>query len=62
MKKKLYNCLMVFVIFWVMGEVFKSSYSQNLIFSLCMVIAYAIWDGLHLDIYKNLNKRIITKN
>lgn len=57
MKNKLFYLACCFVFMWTLGQVFDSSYSENLIYCLSMTLACAIWLGIHSDV----KKAILTK-
>jgi hypothetical protein len=47
MKQKLFYLACSFVFMWTLGEVFEAEHSQNLVQSMSMTLAYAIYLGIH---------------
>lgn len=59
MNKKTQNLIFLIISFcgsWVLGEVFKSEYSQNLTTSMCVLVAVFIALGIHQDIAKKIKR------
>jgi hypothetical protein len=57
MKLKLIHMIIaVFVCSWVLGDVFGSTYEQNLFFTTFLTIAYAIFNNVHNLAIKKLKR------
>lgn len=58
MKIKFLKLICIFVIVWVIGQACKSTYSENLMFSLTSTFGFSIFLGLHSDLKSYLSEKL----
>lgn len=54
MRINLFYLACCFVFMWTLGDVFKSTYRENLVQALSMTLGCAIYLGLHTVLWKKL--------
>ena len=54
MKKNLFYLACCFVFMWTLGEVFNATHQENLVQALSMTFGYAVFLGLHSELWKKL--------
>ena len=51
MRQKLYQIMIAFMAAWTMAGIFQEPHRQAIVYSFCCALSYAIYIGLHTDIF-----------